>query len=53
MPNINNTDTNTTLNAKINEVEKKIPSTTNLATNFSVSANKRRLKTKYLILLYY
>ena len=38
IPDIANLATNTTLNAKINEVKNEIPSITNLATNVSLNA---------------
>ena len=47
---ITNLATNTTLNAKINEVKKK-PCITDLATTTAPNAKITRLKTKYLILL--
>ena len=38
-------------NAKIKNIEDKIPDITNLATNTTINAKKMRLKTKYLVLL--
>ena len=37
MPDITNLASNTTLNAKINDVKKEIPSITNLATTFALN----------------
>ena len=38
-------------NAKIKNIEDKIPNITNLATNTTLNAKKMRLKMKYLVLL--
>ena len=48
---ITNLPTNTTLNAKINEVIGEIPGITNLATTALRNAQKMRLEKNYLILL--
>ena len=48
---ITNLSTNTTLNAKINEVIREIPGITNLATTALRNAQKMRLEKNYLILL--
>ena len=41
---IGNVGTNTTLNAKINEVKNEVPSITNLATNASLNAKTNEVK---------
>ena len=63
IPDITNSPINTTLNAKVNEVKKEIPSITNLATTPTVLNVKRNkvknkipnttplLKIKYLMLV--
>ena len=43
MPDITNLSTNTTLNAKINEVKKEIPSITNLATTTTLTAVENKM----------
>ena len=52
IPDITNLATNTTLDAKINEVKGEIPSITNLATTAALNAKLKEMKrkTKYLIL---
>ena len=64
IPDITNSPINTTLNAKVNEVKKELPSITNLATTNTTVLNVKRnkvknkipnttplLKIKYLMLL--
>ena len=43
MPDITNLSTNTTLNAKINEVKKEISSITNLATTTTLTAVENKM----------
>ena len=51
IPDVTNLATNTTLNAKINEVKKEVPSITNLTTTTALNAIINEVKNKYLILL--
>ena len=44
IPDITNLASNTTLNAKINEVKNEVPSITNLATNASLNAKTNEVK---------
>ena len=46
LPDITNLATNTTFNAKINEVKKEIPSIGNLVTNASINAKINAVKNK-------
>ena len=45
-PDFTKVDTNTTLNAKINEVKNEIPSINNLATTASLNAKINEVKSK-------
>ena len=55
IPDITNlsTNTNTTLNAKVNEVKIELPSVNNLASNASLDVKMNEVKVKYLVLLTY
>ena len=50
MPDITKLATNTTLNAKINEVKNQIPSITNLATTVALNAKISEVKNKIIII---